>query len=82
MKIDQLFPIKPQMAAILDLFFSETLKVTNSFRNEFSIKNHVKMRFYIKLYVKSFINYNFTMAFDGHFKFCKKRMFRFWTFYR
>ena len=37
MTIDML-PIKPQMAAILDLFFNETLKVTNSFRNEFSIK--------------------------------------------
>ena len=47
MTID-LLPIKPQMAAILDLFFKETLKITNSFRNEFSIKNHVKMRYYIK----------------------------------
>ena len=37
MTIDML-PIKPQMAAILDLFFNETLKVTDSFRNEFSIK--------------------------------------------
>ena len=51
MTID-LLPIKPQMAAILDLFFHETIKVTNSFRNEFSIKNHVKMRYYIKIYVK------------------------------
>ena len=32
MTID-LLPIKPQMAAILDLFFNETLKITNSFRN-------------------------------------------------
>ena len=39
--------IKPQMAVILDLFFNETLKVTN--RN---IKNHVKMGYYIKIYVK------------------------------
>ena len=45
-------PIKPQMAAILDLFFNETLKVTNTLRNEFSIKNFVKMRYYIKIYVK------------------------------
>ena len=37
MTID-LLPIKPQMAAILDLFFNETFKVTNSFRNEFSMK--------------------------------------------
>ena len=40
------------MAAILDLFFNETLKITNSFRNEFIIKNHVKMRYYIKIYIK------------------------------
>ena len=45
-------PIELQMAAILNLFFSEILKVTNSFKNEFSIKNHVKMRYYIKIYVK------------------------------
>ena len=51
MTID-LLPIQPQMAAILDLFFSETLNVINSFRNECSIKNHVKMRYYIKIYVK------------------------------
>ena len=37
------------MAAILDLFFNETLKVINSFGNRFSIKNHVKMRYYIKI---------------------------------
>ena len=47
-----LLPIKPEMAPILDLFFNETLKVTNIFMNEFSIKNHVKMRYYIKIYVK------------------------------
>ena len=40
--ITDLLPIKPQMAAILDLFLNENLKVTNSFRNEFSIKSHVK----------------------------------------
>ena len=51
MTID-LLPIQHQMAAILDLFFNETLKVTTSFRNEFSIKNHVEMRYYIKMYVK------------------------------
>ena len=51
MTID-LLPIKHQMAAILDLFFNETLKITTSFRNEFSIKNHVEMRYYIKIYVK------------------------------
>ena len=43
MTID-LLPSKPKMAAILDVFFNETLKVINSFRNEFSIKNHMKMR--------------------------------------
>ena len=37
--------------AILDLFFSETLKVTNNFINKLSIKNHVDMRYYIKIYV-------------------------------
>ena len=47
----QLLPMKPLMAAILNLFFSETLKVTNNFRNEFSIKKHVEMRYYIKIYV-------------------------------
>ena len=48
----QLLPMKPKMAAILDLFFNETLKVTNSFRKEFSIKhNNVEMRYYIKIYV-------------------------------
>ena len=36
MTID-LLQIKHQMAVILDLFFNETLKVTISFRNEFSI---------------------------------------------
>ena len=40
------------MAAILVLFFNETLKSTNSFRNEFSIENHVTMRYNIILYVK------------------------------
>ena len=51
MTID-LLPIQHQMAAIFDLFFNETLKVTTSFRNEFSIKNHVEMRYNIKMYVK------------------------------
>ena len=51
MTID-LLPIKIQMVAILDLFFNETLKVTDSVRNELSIKNYVKMRYYIKRYVK------------------------------
>ena len=37
------------MAAILDLVFNETPKVTNSFRNEFSTKHQVKMRYYIKI---------------------------------
>ena len=41
MTID-LLPIQHQMAAILDLFFNETLKVTTGFRNEFSIKKRVK----------------------------------------
>ena len=40
------------MAAILDLFFGGTLKDNNSFRNEFGNKNHVKMKYYIKIYVK------------------------------
>ena len=30
--------IKSQVAAILDLFFNETLQVTNRFKNEFSNK--------------------------------------------
>ena len=51
MTID-LLPIKHQMAAILDLFFNETLKITTSFRNEFSIKNHLKLRYYIRIYYK------------------------------
>ena len=51
MTID-LLPNKHKMAAILDLFFNETLKVTTSFRNEFSIENHVEMRYYINIYVK------------------------------
>ena len=51
MTID-LLPIKIQMAAILDLFYNKTLKVTNSFRTEFSIKNRVKLMYYIKIYVK------------------------------
>ena len=50
MTID-LLPIKHQMTAIFDLFFNETLKVTTSFRNEFSIKNNVEMRYYNKIYV-------------------------------
>ena len=41
--------MKPQIAAILELFPNETLKVTNSFRNKFSNKNHVEMRYYIKI---------------------------------
>ena len=48
MTID-LLPIQHQMAAILDLFFNETLKVTTSFRNEF---RYYIMRYYIKMYVK------------------------------
>ena len=51
MTID-LLPVKNRMAAILDLFFNETLKVTTSYRNEFSIENHVEMKYYIKIYVK------------------------------
>ena len=51
MTID-LLPIKHQMAAILDLFFNETLKIPTSFKNQFSIKNHVEMRYYIEIYVK------------------------------
>ena len=51
MTID-LLPIEHQMAAILDLFNNETLKITTSFRNEFSIENQVEMRYYIKIYVK------------------------------
>ena len=47
-----LLPIKHQMAAILDLFINEILKVTTSFRKESSIKNHVEMRYYIKIYVE------------------------------
>ena len=47
-----LLSIKHQIAAILDFFFNETLKFTTSFRNESSIKNHVEMRYYIKIYVK------------------------------
>ena len=50
MTID-LLPIKHTKAAILDLFFNETLKITTSFINEFSINNQVEMRFYIKIYV-------------------------------
>ena len=42
-----------KMAAILDFFFSETLKVINNFRNEFSIKKHVEMRYYINIYIIS-----------------------------
>ena len=37
MTID-LLPIKPQMAAILDVFFNETLTVSNCFINKFSKK--------------------------------------------
>ena len=51
MAID-LLPIKHQMTAILDLFFNETIKVTTSFGNKFSVENHVEMRYYIKIYVK------------------------------
>ena len=47
-----LLPIKPQMAAVLDLFINEILKATNNFRNEFRIKNNVKMRYYIDIYAK------------------------------
>ena len=68
-----LLPIKPQMAAILDLSLNETLKVTNNFRNEFSIKSHVKMKYYNKIYGKWFRNYNFNMALGGHFVFCQKK---------
>ena len=47
-----LLPIKPQMAAILDLLFNETSTVTKIFRNEFSFENHMKMMYYIKIHVK------------------------------
>ena len=79
-------PIKHQMAAILDLFLNETLTVTTNYRNEFSIKNHVEMRYYIKIYVKYFVNYNFNMTLGGHFGFCQKKDVplrgNFWTFYK
>ena len=85
MTID-LLPVKNRMAAILDLFFNETLKVTTSFRNEFSIKNHVEMRYDNKIYVKEFMNFNFNMALGGHFEFCQKNDVplrgNFGTFYR
>ena len=72
-------PIKHQMTAILDFFFSETLKITNSFKNEFSINNHVKIWHYNKIYIKGFRNYNFNIAFGGNFEFCqKKRCFAQW----
>ena len=41
-----------QMAAIFDLTFIENLKIKNSIGNEFSTKNHVKMRYYMVIYVK------------------------------
>ena len=47
----QLLPVKTKMAAILDVFFSVTLNVSNYFRNRFSIKTHVEIRHYIKIYV-------------------------------
>ena len=81
-----LLPIKHQIAAILDLFFNETLKITTSFRNEFTIKNHDEMRYYIEIYAKLFMNYNFNMALGGHFEFCQKKDVplrgNFGTFYR
>ena len=46
-----LLPMKPYMAAILDLFLSETSKITSNFRNKFSIKNHIEMRYFFKIYV-------------------------------
>ena len=70
MTID-LHPSKPQMAAILKLFLNETSKITTSFRNEFNNKNHVEMRYYNKIDVKYLMNYNFNMAFDGHFEFLR-----------
>ena len=70
---DNRLPIKPKMAAILDLFFNETLKVTNGFINKFSIKNHVKLRYYIKMHVKLFSNYNFNMALVAILNFAKKK---------
>ena len=44
--------IMHQMAAIFDLTFIENLKIKNSIGNEFSTKNHVKMRYYMVIYVK------------------------------
>ena len=64
------------MAAILDLFFNETLKATTSFRNEFSIENHVEMRYYIKIYVNSSRIATSTWRLAAILNFVKKNMFR------
>ena len=37
------------MVAILDLFFSETLKILITLEMNFSINNHVEMRYYNKI---------------------------------
>ena len=60
------------MAAILDLFFIKNLKVTKSFRHEFSIKNHVKIRYYIRIYGN---NSGITTStwLHGHFEFYQKK---------
>ena len=72
MTID-LLPIKHQMAAILDLFFNETLKASNSFRNEFSLKNHVKT---LKYMSNSSGITTSTWRLAAILNFVKKRMFR------
>ena len=41
--------MKPEIAAILDLFFSETFKILITSEMNFSINNHVEMRYYIKI---------------------------------
>ena len=61
------------MATILALIFNETLKVTTSLTNEFSIENHVKMRYSIKIYIGQFRKYKSNMAPGGHFEYYKRK---------
>ena len=72
----QLLPMKPEMAAILDLFFSETLKILITSEMNFSINNHVEMRYYINILCLIVQKLQLHHSAWQPFWICKKNMFR------
>ena len=76
-------------AAILDFCkqnTNEALKLKKKAWNRIPVKNQLKKRYYIGIYVNFFVCYNFLMAPGSHFEFSQKKhvslLGNFGTFYR